>query len=370
MLTILNVVGTRPNLVKMAPLIRAMRQCGGIHPLLVHTGQHYDDLLSGIFFRDLEMDPPDFELNIGSFEREEQLARISAAFEPVLLKVKPDLVLVVGDVNSSLACARTANAHGVPVLHVEAGLRSFDTTMPEELNRIETDHLADYLFVTERSGIVNLQREQTAGRAIFVGNVMIDSLKGQIDRGGVPRLMTSLNLEESAYVVVTIHRPSNVDERPALERVLGLIESIAAKVRIVFPLHPRTGAMLNKYGLMQRLSAVANVTVTAPLGYADFIALVKGSLAVITDSGGVQEETTYLRVPCITMRENTERPSTIDVGTNLLVGSDRELLMAALTAALDGTFKVGRVPELWDGHAAERIVDHLLQSHVKHLHVA
>jgi UDP-N-acetylglucosamine 2-epimerase (non-hydrolysing) len=357
MLTILNVVGARPNFMKMAPLVHAMRAHGQIHQILVHTGQHYGDNLSGVFFRELQIPEPDFHLGVGSFPRQEQISRIESAFEPVLVKTHPDVVMVVGDVNSTIACARVAHRLGIRVAHVEAGLRSFDQDMPEEHNRIQTDNLSDFLFVTEESGIVNLDQEQVAGKRFLVGNVMIDSLKRMLESSAKTAFGATSAVKP--YLVMTIHRPSNVDDVESLTRVLDVLEAVSARLRVFFPLHPRTRAAIEKFGLVSRLESMANVTITVPLGYSEFVGLVAKSAGVVTDSGGIQEETTFLGVPCITMRHNTERPSTVTLGTNVLVGSDPAMVIAEVEKILNGTFKRGSIPPQWDGSAAVRIVDHL-----------
>ena len=358
---ILNIVGARPNLMKIAPLCRVMSAHARIDPVLVHTGQHYDDNLSGVFFDQLGIPPPDHHLGIGSGSREEQIVRIMSAFAPVLRDEGPDLVLVVGDVNSTVACARVARDRGVPVAHVEAGLRSFDATMPEELNRRETDEIADFLFVTEPSGLENLAREQVHGRSWLVGNVMIDTVVYNLERAHESTILNTLSLDNGDYALATFHRPSNVDDRRDLLALIAVVEDICGRINLVLPLHPRTRHSLSHHGLSEKLESIAGLTLTDPLGYLDFLKLVCDARAVITDSGGIQEETTYLGVPCFTMRKNTERPVTVEQGSNVLVGGDRRQLLSELDRVLDGRFKKGRVPELWDGHAAERIVDILLE---------
>jgi len=358
---IINIVGARPNFMKIAPLVRAFKAVPGLTQRLVHTGQHYDPALSDVFFQELGIPAPDMSLGVGSLPREEQIAKIEELFEPVLRAEKPDLVLVVGDVNSTVACARVARRNGVKVAHVEAGLRSFDLAMPEEHNRVETDGLSDFLYVTEEAGLKNLAKEKIPGEAILVGNVMIDTLVHQLDRARASEKFREFGLQRGEYVVSTFHRPSNVDSKAGLEWILEIIRSIAARSPLVLPIHPRTKHSYEKFGLLAELESVQGLVLCAPLGYGDFMGLVCHAKAVVTDSGGIQEETTFLGVPCLTMRENTERPCTAEIGTNVIVGSDRELLNSELEKIHNGTFKKGAVPPLWDGHAAERIAAHLAQ---------
>lgn len=361
MLKILNIVGARPNFMKIAPLIKEMSSHKEIEQKLVHTGQHYDPNLSDVFFTELGIPRPDVSLGIGSFPREEQIKKIAEAFEPVLIEHKPNLVLVVGDVNSTIACAEVARRHNVKVAHVEAGLRSFDQGMPEELNRIATDKISDLLFVTEIAGIQNLQNENVPGKRYFVGNVMIDTLIQHLPRAKALNVPKRFQLEEKKYIVSTFHRPSNVDTPQALGNLIETIEMVTSLAEMVLPLHPRTLSTITRFGLLSKLQSIKGLRLIEPLGYLEFIGLVASSLAVITDSGGIQEETTYLQVPCLTMRENTERPVTVDVGTNVLVGSDRQALETELRAILAGIPKSGSIPPLWDGQASQRIVALLLQ---------
>ena len=357
----LNIVGARPNFMKMAPIIAAMqRRSGEIVQTLAHTGQHYDEAMSASFFRDLGMPAPDINLEIGSGTHAEQTARVMLAFEPVLLAEKPDWVVVVGDVNSTLACALVASKLGVKVAHVEAGLRSFDRTMPEELNRIVTDQLSDLLLTPSADGDANLLREGIAAHKIKrVGNVMIDTLLQQVERAHASLVLQQLELTPQGFGVVTLHRPANVDERQTLTDILGALSEIAERLPLIFPAHPRTQARLREFGLR----APPSIRVIDPLGYLDFLQLWRNARLVLTDSGGLQEETTALGVACLTLRENTERPVTIDEGTNRLVGSDPARIKQTACAVLDGKLQLaGRVPELWDGKTAERIVEALLGS--------
>ncbi|MEZ5560435.1 MAG: UDP-N-acetylglucosamine 2-epimerase (non-hydrolyzing) [Pseudomonadales bacterium] len=354
---ILNVAGARPNFMKIAPIMAAMAARQDMEGVIVHTGQHYDDRMSRVFFEDLGIPAPRINLEVGSGERMEQIRRIAERFDPVVRREKPDAVLVVGDVTSTVACAQVAKHHGIPIVHVEAGLRSFDLEMPEEINRIETDKLSDLLFVTEPSGMENLAREGVPGKAFHVGNVMIDTLVGHLGKARALAVSERLGLEPGAYFVGTFHRPSNVDSAPRLTNVLSIIEHAAGYHPIVLPLHPRTRGSLERHGLQKRLEGQANIRIVDPLGYLDFVSLIDRARAIITDSGGIQEESTYLKVPCITMRDNTERPITVEIGSNVLAGTDPDQVRLAVDRVMSGDIRPARVPELWDGHAAERIVE-------------
>jgi UDP-N-acetylglucosamine 2-epimerase (non-hydrolysing) len=353
------VAGARPNFVKIAPLMREMRRRRGIEPILVHTGQHYNPNMSDDFFKDLEISAPDYNLGVGSGSHATQTARIMLAFEEVCAKERPDLVLVVGDVNSTLAGALTAKKLGIKVAHVEAGLRSFDRAMPEEINRLLTDAIADYLFVTEESGLKNLRREGVGKEKVFfVGNVMIDTLVRNLGKIRDSHFAGELGLRERGFVVVTLHRPTNVDSEVKLRGILRALGAVRRTV--VWPVHPRTRANLARFGLLSASKKNGNLHLIEPLGYMQFLSLVARAAAVVTDSGGIQEETTYLKVPCLTLRENTERPVTMTLGTNVLVGTDPRRIVPALAAALKAKRR-SRIPPLWDGHAAERIVSILLR---------
>jgi len=361
-LKILNIVGARPNLPKIAPLMREMQLHPEIDPILVHTGQHYDEKLSDIFFRQMGIPAPHVNLEVGSGSHASQTAEILKRIEPVLLERKPDLVLVVGDVNSTIAVSLAAVKLGIRVAHVEAGLRSFDRTMPEEINRILTDALADYLFVTEEDAIGHLLKEGRPREAIhFVGNVMIDSLRHFLPVAQESAIGDELGLKNGAgwrpFGVLTLHRPSNVDSTEKLSQLLGAIDAVAAEMPVIFPVHPRTRQNLTRGGITHH----PQLRLIAPVGYLDFLCLLSQASLVLTDSGGIQEETTALGVPCLTLRENTERPITISEGTNLLVGTDPAKIVAAAHATLAGKGKAGRIPPLWDGHAAQRIVEILLR---------
>jgi UDP-N-acetylglucosamine 2-epimerase (non-hydrolysing) len=362
LLTIMNIVGARPNLPKIAPLMREMQRHPEIAPILVHTGQHYDEKLSDIFFRQMGIPAPHENLEVGSGSHAAQTAEILKRIEPVLMARKPDLVLVVGDVNSTIAVSLAAVKLGIPVAHVEAGLRSFDRSMPEEINRILTDALADYLFITEEDAAGHLLKEGRPKEAIFfVGNVMIDSLRHFLPIAQKSAIGTELGLKEGEdwkrFAVLTLHRPSNVDSLEKLSELLGAINAVAKEIPVIFPVHPRTQQRLAQSGIQLH----ANLRIIPPVGYLDFLCLLSKATLVLTDSGGIQEETTALGVPCLTLRENTERPITISEGTNQLVGTEPAKIVAAAREVLSGKSKAGRVPALWDGHAAERIVEILLR---------
>jgi len=357
-LKIMNIVGARPNLPKIAPLMREMKRHADVEPVLVHTGQHYDDKLNDIFFRQMGIPAPDANLEVGSGSHAAQTAEILKRIEPVLLDRRPDLVLVVGDVNSTIAVSLAAVKLGMRVAHVEAGLRSFDRSMPEEINRILTDALADYLFVTEDDAIEHLLKEGRPRESIFlVGNVMIDSLRYFLPTAQQSRIGEDLGLAKGQdwrrFAVLTLHRPSNVDSADKLNELLGAIDSIAAEVPVIFPVHPRTRQRLAQAGVSHH----PDLKFVEPVGYLDFLCLLSRATLVLTDSGGIQEETTALGIPCLTLRENTERPATITQGTNLLVGTDPANIVSAARKSLAGESKAGRIPPLWDGHSAERIVD-------------
>jgi len=355
---ILHVVGARPNFMKVAPVLAALRKSGGVEQILVHTGQHYDPALSDVFFRDLGMPEPDVHLGAGSGTHAQQTARVMTEIEPIIERHRPDAVVVAGDVNSTVAVALVAAKALAPLAHIEAGLRSGDWTMPEEVNRAVTDRLAALLFTPSRDADANLRAEGAdPSRIHFVGNVMIDSLRAALPRAEERKVHDQLGLARGGYALATLHRPANVDDPAVLDRLLAALGAIALTLPVVLPAHPRTRARLGP----RRPDAAAALRIVEPLGYLDFLALAAHARLVLTDSGGVQEETTALGVPCLTLRENTERPVTISEGTNTLVGRDPERIVSAAAAVIEGRGKKGRVPELWDGKAAERIAEVLVR---------
>jgi UDP-N-acetylglucosamine 2-epimerase (non-hydrolysing) len=356
-LKIINVVGARPNLMKIAPLMDAYAGAPEIEPLLVHTGQHYDANMSDLFFRELGIPEPDLNLGVGSGTHAVQTAQIMQAFEPVIAEHRPDAVLVVGDVNSTIACGLVAVKLGARLVHVEAGLRSFDRGMPEEINRVLTDAISDLLFCTEQSGVDNLRREGVADEKVhLVGNVMIDTLLRHLERAEASRVLDDLGLPARGYAVLTLHRPSNVDDPAVLAKLLDVIEVVAGDQPLVFPVHPRTRAKLGQFGLSPRIDALPALRLVDPVGYLDFLKLMANARVVLTDSGGIQEETTILGVPCLTLRENTERPVTCEIGTNRLVGQRPERILAAYRDVMAAEGATGERPPLWDGRAAGRIL--------------
>ncbi len=366
--TILCVVGARPNFMKIAPLMAAFRaQPQVLNARLVHTGQHYDAAMKEAFFTQLGIPEPDIDLEVGSASHAVQTAEIMKRFEPVLDAEQPAAVLVVGDVNSTIACALVAVKKGIPVIHVEAGLRSYDRDMPEEVNRVLTDQISDLLFTTERDALANLQREGVdAERVVFTGNVMIDTLHHNLPKA-VPgaQVLAAMGLDSSlldakqGYAMLTLHRPSNVDDERVLRGLLETLRDISERLPILFPVHPRTRARIADAGLGDLLDT-PRIGLLEPLGYLQMLGLMKDARLVLTDSGGLQEETTALGVPCVTLRENTERPITVTQGTNTVVGSDRRAIMDAVQQVLDTGGKAGRIPEYWDGKAAQRIKNVLI----------
>lgn len=355
----MGIVGARPNFMKIDPVFRQMEHWPDtFSTLLVHTGQHYDDHMSQVFFRDLGLRRPDIDLGVGSGTHAEQTGRIMIALEKVLVEHRPDLVVVVGDVNSTLAGAVVAAKLWIPVAHVEAGLRSFDRQMPEEINRIVTDVLSSYLFTPSRDANRKLVQEGIpAERIYFVGNVMIDTLQRCLPMAQVSPIFEKLKVARGEYGLLTLHRPANVDVPEALCEILEAVEIIQSQLPVVFPIHPRTRKRISEFGLKHRLQQMLQLLVTEPLGYLDFLALEASARLVLTDSGGIQEETTVLDVPCLTLRETTERPITVEQGTNTVVGHHKERIVDAAFVALQGNSKKGRTPELWDGQAATRIAD-------------
>jgi len=358
---VLHVAGARPNFVKIASVINACHEHPGIESYLVHTGQHYSDNMSASFFKELDIPEPDINLEVGSGSHAFQTGQIMIRFEPVLHEQDPDAVLLVGDVNSTIACALVAAKLGIKVIHVEAGLRSFDRTMPEEINRVLTDSISDLLFVTEQSGVDNLKNEGIAdGKVFLVGNVMIDTLMAHKARADRSEILAHLGVSPGSYALVTLHRPGNVDETRIFSGIIDALDTIQRDVTVLFPIHPRSLKNLEILGLRTRLEALPNLRMIPPLGYLDFLKLMTHAMAVLTDSGGMQEETTVLGVPCLTLRENTERPVTITHGTNQLVGRDPETICKGFTAAVGRRYEK-KIPPLWDGKAAARIADILTE---------
>ena len=396
-MNVIQVVGARPNFMKVAPLHRAIKNLPGWTSKIVHTGQHFDAKMSDVFFTQLELPTPDFFLGIGGGSHTEVTAKIMLAFEKIVESEKPDLIIVVGDVTSTLACTLVAIKMGIPLAHVEAGLRSGDRSMPEEINRILTDSVANYLFVTEQSGVDHLKREGVPDEKVFfTGNVMIDSLVRYQEKAKSSSILEELGLQasdlenrrevsrlfdnnsdlensseisrlhETDYIVMTMHRPANVDTETGLKAILELIELSTAKTKVVFPIHPRTRSNMAKFGLEDTLTQNKNLILTEPLGYLEFIQLMTHAKAILTDSGGIQEETTYLGIPCLTFRDSTERPITVTLGTNqLLADLNPKITFAALEEILAGHHKKGQIPPLWDGHAAERIAENLFNLFAK-----
>ena len=367
---IVSIVGTRPNFIKLAALITEIKKHSEIDHTLIHTGQHYDEKMSDLFFNELEIPKPDINLGIGPSTHENIMEEMKTKLKNELKKYKPRLVIVVGDVNSTLAGAESAHELGIKVAHVEAGLRSFDETMPEERNRIETDKISDFLFTTEKSGNENLKKERIPTNKIhFVGNVMIDTLLKHKEKAKKTDILKKHSLKGKNYCVLTLHRPSNVDKQEDFENIISIIKEIQKKITVVFPIHPRALKNLNQLGLNKILSESNpeinkdNLKVINPLGYLDFINLMLNSKLVLTDSGGIQEETTVLGVPCITLRKNTERPVTVEQGTNLLVSIDKEKVVGIAVKIINNKIDIkNRIPEFWDGKAAERIVKILVEN--------
>jgi len=351
------VVGARPNFMKMAPVLREARACPGMDVTFVHTGQHYDDEMSEVFLQDLNLPQPDARLEAGSGSQAQQTARVMVAFEEFLAQRKADMVIVGGDVNSTLACSLVASKLRIPIAHVEAGLRSFDRTMPEEINRVVTDLLSELLFTTCDDANANLEREGIPNEKVFfVGNPMIDTLMAYLDRALETDIHKRIGVAEGDYALLTLHRPSNVDKQEVLSRLFDALEWVQNRMKLLFPAHPRTSERIRDFGLSPTLCAMPNVHVLPPLRYMEFLSLMARARLVLTDSGGIQEETTILGVPCVTLRWNTERPVTIREGTNVLAGNDPSRIITAVRNILDGSKKRSARPKLWDGKAAKRIV--------------
>ena len=362
MIKVVLVVGARPNFMKVAPVVAAMRERSSqFEPLLVHTGQHYDEKMAWIFFEQLHMPRPDVYLGVGSASHAVQTAQIMTGFEPVVRDWKPDWVVVVGDVNSTMACALTSVKMLVPTAHVEAGLRSRDRTMPEEINRLVTDHVCDLLLTPSYDADDNLRREGIdAEKIVRVGNVMIDSLRASESLADESAILSDLKLNPRAYGLVTLHRPSNVDNQEVFSDLLDAMDAIQKELPLAFPVHPRTRRMLQETGLAARVAAMPRLYLVEPVGYLDSLKLQKNAVLVLTDSGGIQEETTALGVPCLTLRETTERPITVEQGTNIVVGTSRARIISEAFKILNGDSKTGRIPEMWDGKSANRIIEAML----------
>ena len=359
---ILNVVGARPNFMKIAPLMAEYGRRQGVQAVLVHTGQHYDQAMSRLFFSELGIPQPDINLEVGSGSHAAQTAEIMRRFEPVVLDTKPDVVVVVGDVNSTIACGLVAAKLDVKLAHVEAGLRSFDRSMPEEINRVLTDAISDFLFCTEQSGIENLLNEGIPKDKVhFVGNVMIDTLLSNRAKAQESTILDRLDVNGSRYALLTLHRPANVDDPQVFGNILAAVDVILKDMPVIFPVHPRTRANLNGSTVGARVDQMAGLRLIEPLGYLDFLRLMSSAAVVLTDSGGIQEETTILKVPCLTLRDNTERPVTVTCGSNRIVGRDPAQILAAYKDAVSPNGRILRTPPFWDGRAARRIVDVLIQ---------
>ncbi len=358
---IMCVAGARPNFMKIGPIMKTLKkEPSYFDPILVHTGQHYDYKMSQIFFDELQIDPPEIFLNVGSGSHAEQTARVMTTFEDVVLEQEPDLVLVVGDVNSTAACAMVAKKCHILLAHVEAGLRSFDRKMPEEINRLVTDSISDFLYTTSRDADEQLTKEgHPANEIVFVGNCMIDTLlalQPQVDRSTIKE---KLKVETGKYALMTLHRPSNVDDPRVLGDILEALSYLDEHMPVICPIHPRTRKNIKEFGYQDRFESMQQFMDIEPLGYLDFVNLMKNAALVITDSGGLQEESTVLGIPCLTLRENTERPITITEGTNYLVGVQKENIIGNIKTVLEGNAKKGNIPEYWDGKSAERIAEHL-----------
>lgn len=352
------VAGARPNFMKVAPIMWEASRRPGVTARLVHTGQHYDEKMSKLFFDQLRIPKPDVDLEVGSGSHAVQTAEVMKRFEPVLLSQRPDAVVVVGDVNSTIACALTAVKLGIPVAHVEAGLRSYDRTMPEEINRVLTDSISRWLFVSEPSGMENLRKEGAdPDNVFFVGNVMIDTLMACQDRFEQAVELSDFGVREREYAVLTLHRPANVDDPTTFANLLSAVREVQRELPVIFPVHPRT-----RKALFNQSCELPNLKLVEPLGYLEFMKLISHAQLVMTDSGGIQEETTYLGVPCLTLRNNTERPITVEQGTNILVGLDPVRIVAAARTAIESDRKSYKIPNMWDGQSSNRILNVLMST--------
>jgi UDP-N-acetylglucosamine 2-epimerase (non-hydrolysing) len=356
------IVGARPNFMKMAPLYKEFRKFNDKFEVkLIHTGQHYDEKMSNFFFKELQMPVPDEYLEVGSGSHAVQTARIMERYEPICMKDNPDLVIVAGDVNSTMACALVAAKLHIKVAHLEAGLRSYDRRMPEEINRLVTDVLADYLLTPSKDADQNLLGEGIAqDKIVFVGNIMIDSLIEYRNLADKSNIMEEYNLEQNKFALITLHRPSNVDDELGLRTILNAFRIISSNLKLIFPVHPRTRKNIHNLGLDSMIESMKNLIILDPIGYYDFLKLQINACFILTDSGGIQEESTFLGVPCLTLRENTERPITILEGTNQLVELDTDMIVMKANEILQGNVKKGKIPEYWDGHTASRIVQYFL----------
>ncbi len=364
---IINVVGARPNFMKIAPIHRSMSFSKNLESVIVHTGQHYDEKMSKVFFEQLELPKPDYFLGVGGGSHTYQTANIMLRFEEILKKEQPDAVLVVGDVNSTIACGLVAVKMGLPLAHVEAGLRSGDREMPEEVNRILTDSISNFLFVTEQSGMINLAKEGIPDEKVFfVGNVMIDSLVYFLEKAKKTKVLDQNNLSKEDYILMTMHRPKNVDNEEGIKNILAIIKMLLKEKKVVFPIHPRTANNFHKFHLFSELEKLDNLLLLPPQGYLEFLNLIQNATLLITDSGGIQEETTFLKVACLTLRESTERPVTIDLGTNQLhLDLNPKAVFEKVEGILCENERNSVVPSLWDGHAAQRIVS-ILEKRLVH----
>jgi UDP-N-acetylglucosamine 2-epimerase (non-hydrolysing) len=357
---ILIVIGTRPNFIKVTQFKKVAKKYNNIEIKIVHTGQHYDDTMANVFFDQFEL-RPDYFLKIGAGSPNTQMANIMLGLEDLIENTfRPDIMLVPGDVNSTLAAALTANKLGIKLGHIESGLRSFDRTMPEEINRVLTDEITDFYFVTEESGLKHLNEERKKGKAFFVGNTMIDTMVGFDEQIDASPIMKDLKLDQGKFVLMTMHRPATVDNEGELLKLIELVEDLTKNYKVFFPVHPRTNNKLKELGLLDRCIKNGNLVMSGPIGYFEFQQLVKNCIFIVTDSGGIQEESTYRKVPCITLRPNTERPSTVDVGTNTLLPFNIERVQELVKLIENGTYKKGAIPDLWDGKATERIIEAIL----------
>ena len=358
---VISVVGARPNFVKIAPILSELKRYKNINSILVHTDQHYDFEMSQSFFQDLKIPKPNYNLGVGSGSHAWQTAKIMEKIEKIFLKERPDLIIVVGDVNSTLAAALVAVKLYIPIAHIEAGLRSFDMLMPEEINRILTDRISDYFFVTEKSAIKNLVIEGINRKKIYlVGNVMIDTLLKLKSKNKKLKTFSKLKLKKKDYAILTIHRPENINNRKTFNDLIKVIEEIQKKIKIIWPIHPRAKKQLGEFNFFNRVKKMENLLLIKPLGYTEMLFLNSQAKFILTDSGGLQEESTILNIPCLTLRKNTERPVTVEVGTNIIVGVDRNKILKEVNNILSGKFKKGKQPKYWDGKTSQRIVRILL----------